>query len=106
MRPTRLPISSSASRNCGERSAKAMLSFTSRTGSRLKPSKTMATSRVAGSASVTSRPAKLTRPASSSISPAEASSVELFPAPVGPSRANISLSLTVRSRPRSAVLPR
>src|SRR5829696_4972340 len=62
----------------------------------------MATCRVFGSASVTSRPPISTRPAVSVSNPATHFKVVVLPAPEGPSSTKNSPSPTSRSRPSSA----
>src|SRR5829696_3203004 len=62
----------------------------------------MATCRVFGSASVTSRPPISTRPAVGVSSPATHFNVVVLPAPLGPSRTKNSPSPTSRSSPSRA----
>src|SRR5580765_4867682 len=99
-------MSASGTRRIGARNAKAMFSNTVRCGYSEYCWKTKATSRSAGASPVTSRPPIRIEPLSGVSNPATRRSVVVLPAPVGPSNATNSPSLTVRDRSLTArVLP-
>src|SRR3984885_6274358 len=97
-------IRGSGDRRAGERNGKAKLSNTERCGESEYCWKTKTTSRCAGEALVTSRPAMRIRPASGFSRPATRRKVVVFPAPVGPSSTTNAPPSTVSDRSETALV--